>query len=206
MSESRQRIQMPDLRDLIKRYYPVILLVIVVLISADLLSFSDVLTGPILAQREQEAILARLKETFPDMTEPVIIDDVYVVTADNKIIGYAFLAKGMGIGGQIKTLVILEDEATVKAISVIRQTETPGLGDLITLPEFIDQFAGRLIQDIKLTTEGGQIDAITGATVSSTVVIETVRNAALEQVKALPSAEEVQAALLDKREVEKEAE
>ena len=49
MSESRQRIQMPDLRDLIKRYYPVILLVIVVLISADLLSFSDVLTGPILA-------------------------------------------------------------------------------------------------------------------------------------------------------------
>lgn len=197
---------MPDLRDLIKRYYPVILLVIVVLISADMLSFSDILTGPILAQREQEAILARLEETFPDMTESVIIDDVYVVTADDKIIGYAFLAKGLGIGGQIKTLVILEDEATVKAIFVIRQTETPGLGDLITLPDFTDQFAGRIIEDIKLTTEGGQIDAITGATISSTVVIETVRKAALEQVKALPPAEEVQAALLAKREAEKEAE
>ena len=75
MSERRQRVLMPDLRDLIKRYYPVILLVIVVSISVDMLSFSDILTGPILAQREQEAILARLEETFPDMTESVIIDE-----------------------------------------------------------------------------------------------------------------------------------
>jgi electron transport complex protein RnfG len=197
---------MPDLRNLVKKYYPVILLVIVVSISADMLGFSDILTGPILAQREQETILARLEETFPDTTESVILDDIYVLTTDDKIIGYAFLAEGLGIGGKIQTLVILEDKATVKAIFVIRQTETPGLGDLITSPDFTRQFTGKIIEDIEPTTEGGQIDAITGATISSTVVIETVRNTALEQVKALPSAEEVRAALLAKRKAEQEAE
>ncbi len=196
---------MPDLRNLLKRYYSVIFLVIVVAVSADLLGFSDIVTGPILARREREAIVARLEETFPDMTEFVILDDVYVAMADDKIINYAFLAKGFGVGGKIKTLVILEDETTVKIIFVIRQTETPGLGALITLPDFTDQFAMRKFEDIKLTTEAGQIDAITGATISSTVVTEMVRSTALEQVKALPTEEEIYAALLAKREAEKEA-
>ena len=191
---------MPDLRDLLKKYYPIILLVIVVAVSVDLLSFSDVLTGPILAKREREAIITKLGETFLDMAEFVIVDDVYVaITADDEVLSYAFVATGYGIGGQIRTLVILENESTVKKIFVIRQTETPGLGDKIILPEFTGQFDMKKIEDIKPTSEAGQIDAITGATVSSVVVTEMVRTKALEQVAALPPAEEVYAALLEKR-------
>jgi len=188
---------MPDLRAIIKRFYPVILLFMVVALSADLLSFSDILTGPVLAQRKQETILAKLEEIFPDTTQSGIINDVYVATADSKPIGYGFITTGMGVGGQIETLVILENESTVKAIFVIKQTETPGLGSLITEQEFTDQFVEQMIEDIKHTTEGGKIDWVTGATISSRVVTDSVRKAALEQAKALPSAEEIQAALTE---------
>ncbi|MFC1873616.1 FMN-binding protein [Chloroflexota bacterium] len=196
---------MSDLRDLLKKYYPIILLVIVVALSVDLLSFSSVLTGPILAKREREAIITKLGETFPNMTDSVIIDNVYVViTANDEILSYAFVAQGYGIGGVIKTLIILENENTVKEITVIRQTETPDLGDKITLPDFTTQFAMRKIDEIKLRSEAGQIDAITGATVSSVAVVEMVRNTTLEQLEALPSTDEVNTALLEKREKEAE--
>jgi len=193
---------MPNLRKLLKKYYPIILLVLVVAVCIDLLSFSDVLTGPILEQRQQEEIMQKLEETFPDITDTVVVDDVYVVLDVNGILAYAVLATGMGYGGEIKTLVILEDQETVHSIFIVKQTETPGLGGRVQTPEFTDQFEGISIQDIRLKQDGGAVDGITGATISSTTVTEMVRKKALEQVEALPSEEDVQAALQQQQESE----
>ena len=60
--------------------------------------------------------------------------------------------------------------------------ETPGLGSRVAEEPFTSQFAGIAIDDVRLD---GEIDAITGSTISSTAVVEAVRNTALEKVESL---------------------
>jgi len=46
---------------------------------------------------------------FPNMTSYTLTNDIYVVNADSKNIGYAFIATGQGYGGAITILVGLEE-------------------------------------------------------------------------------------------------
>ena len=63
---------------------------------------------------------------------------------------------------------------TLRGISIIRHSETPGLGAKITENEYLDQYIGLDIDDVELKYDGGQIDAITGATISSEAVADAV--------------------------------
>ncbi len=171
---------------LLKKLYPVILVTVVVFVSVFFLSFANRFTAPKIKAQEDAAILAPLKSMFPDMTGSTTENDVYILKANDKTVGYAFLATGMGYKGEIKILVALQDETTVKGIVVISQSETPNLGSRITLPSFLNMFSGKKIEDIKLSSEGGQIDALTGSTISSRAVVDAVRNTALAKVQALP--------------------
>ncbi|NER03857.1 MAG: FMN-binding protein, partial [Okeania sp. SIO3C4] len=55
--------------------------------------------------------------------------------------------------------------------------ETPGLGMRITEEEFSDAFEGHALQPLALTTQGGDIDAVAGATISSSGVVQAVQRA-----------------------------
>ena len=99
------------------------------------------------------------------------------------------LAEGQGYAGPIKMLVgIAPDLSRVLGIEVIESTETPGLGARINEEEFQNQFRG-------LSTRGGveyvkgkapqsdnQIQAITGATISSRTVVRIV-NETIEDIR-----------------------
>jgi electron transport complex protein RnfG len=125
---------------------------------------------------------AMLSEMFPEMTRYDFANDIYILYSNGNRIGYAFVAIGKGYGGDIDILVGLEDENTVKGITIISNEETPGLGTRITEPSFTDQFDGLVIDEVALEDEGGEIDAITGSTISSAAVINAVRTAAQEKV------------------------
>ena len=70
---------------------------------------------------------------------------------------------------------------TITGLFVLDQKETPALGDNIKKPEFCDRFrgkaAGEMVAAVKGNPEGNQIQAITGATVSSSAVCTIVNNA-----------------------------
>jgi len=115
-----------------------------------------------------------------------------VYNTNKKQIGYAFYAEGMGvyippaegeekIGGPIIILVGLEDKETIKGIFVISHCETVGVWDLLVKKNYLNQFEGLKINDAYFTSSGGQVDSITGATLSSTLVLNTVRETALEK-------------------------
>jgi len=123
------------------------------------------------------------------MTEYTLEDDIYMIYADEAEVGFAFLAVGKGYGGNIDILVGLENETTVKGVTIISHLETPGLGARITESSFRDQFAGLNIDDVALKRDGGQIDAVTGATISSRAVVDAVRAAVMEKVKSLEERE-----------------
>ncbi len=177
-------------KDFLKKAFPVIILTAVVAISVTALTYTDRMTrGEIEAQKEAQTE-SMLSEMFPEMGRYELSDDIYTIYRDEDEIGYAFIAIGKGYGGNIDILVGLENDTTLKGITIISHNETPGLGTRITEPSFTDMFAGLNINDVALRKDGGQIDAITSSTISSVAVIDAVRATAVEKVKLIKASEE----------------
>lgn len=112
-------------------------------------------------------------------------------------VGVAFKADGGGFQGNIGLMVGLEtDFLKLKAIEVLEQLETPGLGDKIRAPQFKDQFKGLEVKPrveyikYRKPEKPNQIQAITGATISSEAVVKNI-NRAVEKVVANFTIEEV---------------
>ena len=173
----------------LKEIFPVIFITLVVFVSVALVSGTDSITKDKIAYQIDQKIQGMLVETFPDMNEYTFTDDIYTIYSDDTLVGYAFLATGKGYGGDIDILVGLEDEQTLKGITIVTQSETPGLGSKIIENSFVSEFVGANIDAIFLKKDGGQIDAITGASISSEAVVDVVRNTAMEKVKSLKERE-----------------
>ena len=173
----------------LKEIFPVIFITLVVFVSVALVSGTDSITKDKIAYQIDQKIQGMLVETFPDMNEYTFTGDIYTIYSDDTLVGYAFLATGKGYGGDIDILVGLEDAQTLKGITIVAQSETPGLGSKIIESSFVSEFVGANIDDIFLKKDGGQIDAITGASISSEAVVDVVRNTAMEKVKSLKERE-----------------
>ena len=74
-----------------------------------------------------------------------------------------------GFNGRIELMVGILADGTINAVSVLQQSETPGLGANMVNPKFKDQFKGKNPASYNLTVskDGGDVDAITAATISS---------------------------------------
>lgn len=67
---------------------------------------------------------------------------------------------------------------TITGISIMRHSETPGLGARVVEPAFTNQFAGmKLSGQLNLSARGGKIDGVSGASFSSQGVVSAVRKA-----------------------------
>ena len=172
-----------------KEIFPVVFITVIVFISVALISGTDSITKDKIEEQKELQIKTMLSEMFPEMSEYAFEDEIYTIYSDGAVAGYAFLAAGRGYGGNIDILVGLEDEETVKGVKIIAQSETPGLGSRISELSFTAGFAGVNVNDVILKKDGGQVDALTGATISSRAVVEAVRTTALEKIQALKERE-----------------
>jgi len=91
-----------------------------------------------------------------------------------------------GFAGPIRLLVAIDMDETITGVRVIEHSETPGLGDRIEpgKSDWIFRFTGRHGTDSptgswRLKRDGGDFDQITGATVTSRAVLNSVLNAVL---------------------------
>lgn len=80
-----------------------------------------------------------------------------------------------GYGGPIEMLLGIDDQGKVTGVKIMNHRETPGLGANIAKPEFLKQFVGKSAGDPLEPKK--DIDAITGATISSRAVCQGVKNA-----------------------------
>lgn len=95
-------------------------------------------------------------------------------------IGYIVESYGKGYSSYINVLVSVDKDFTVQKVSILHHAETPGLGDEIEKDYFLNQFAGKTVDHLIVQKRETQedIQAITGATISSRAVTEdAVRNA-----------------------------
>ena len=83
-----------------------------------------------------------------------------------------------GFGGKIDMMVGFSADGTIKGTSVLSHSETPGLGANMT-GKFKDQFVDKNPADFKLTVtkDGGDVDAITAATITSRAFSKAVDKA-----------------------------
>lgn len=129
------------------------------------------------AANEQKAVKAVLPPAVAtvEANGPVFVGK----DASGKVVGYA--AKGSdagGYGGDIVLMVGFEaDKRTVVCYKTLAAAETPGLGMKLNAPEFAGQFAGRDGSALSVTKDGGEIEAITSATITSRAVCRAIADA-----------------------------
>jgi electron transport complex protein RnfG len=166
-------------------------------------------------QAVQSALEEVLPLDFGGFFEPVEEDGhllywrAYAGSDKSKIAGYVFKAEAKGYSSVIETMVGVRPDFRISGLKILSQNETPGLGARIeerrtsetiftaiknlfrqkrepakkVKPWFQEQFKGKQIKELEL--KEGRIEAITGATISSEAVLQSVREKALEILKAV---------------------
>ena len=117
-------------------------------------------------------------EDVEDMGVNATIDEVctagdagYVITTTDKD----------GFGGNIQITVGIKKDGTINGVSILSISETAGLGMKATEPSFYNQYVNKQADKFVVSKDGGdgeQIDALSGATITSRAVTGAV-NAAL---------------------------
>jgi len=150
----------------------------------------EVTKGPI-AIAKQKKLEAAIKMVLPEfdtiITERVAVADgdsltFYYARKTDSLIGVAIKTyTNNGFSGKIELMVGLLDDGTINNTAVLAHKETPGLGDKMDIKksDFPLQFMKKNPADYKLsvTKDGGDVDAITAATISSRAFCEAVERA-----------------------------
>jgi len=106
--------------------------------------------------------------------------DIYPAKKDDFTIGYAVNTYTKeGFSGIISLMAGFKPDGTIINIIVLQQKETPGLGTKMTEPLFRNQFIDKNPSEFKLKVkkDGGPVDAITAATISSRAFCDAVQRA-----------------------------
>ena len=113
------------------------------------------------------------------------LGDIYEAQVNGESAGYAITVSASGSQGTIEMMVGVDTEGTVTGVSIVSHSETSGIGTKVMNNEdgVLDQFKGKSAADGTLSV-GTNVDAITGATVSTRGVTTGV-NAALAAVAAM---------------------
>ncbi len=165
------------------RTWMVLSLLITCLISAFALSQVYTLTLPkIEYQRNVAGLKAAFGTVMPeaDRFEPATPDSsVWLAFRGETRIGSIIKTAKQGYGGPVPVTAGVDLQGRIVAIKVASAAEglkeTPGLGLKATEPEFRNQFQGKTAAEIRLTKDGGTIQAITGATITSRAVTDAIR-------------------------------
>lgn len=182
---------------------------LICLVASGLLATVNAITAPKINLQAEKELEDSLKEVLPqgEKFEPVQKEKeiIYykVYDKEGKLLGAAFKASSKGYSSVIETIVGMTKDGTINAIKVLSQSETPGLGARITeikeektifefmngkkssgirKPWFQEQFSNRKISDLD------NVQAITGATISSKAVIDSVK-AKAKEIEGLLNAE-----------------
>jgi len=150
-----------------------------------------VLTKEPIAIAKQKKLEAAIKAVLPEFDTITIYKafdpdgdslTLYRAEKEGKPIGVAVETyTNKGFGGTIDVMVGFSEDGTITNTSVLSLKETPGLGDKLqkSKSNFSDQFIGKNPANFKLLVkkDGGDVDAITAATISSRAFCDALQRA-----------------------------
>jgi len=170
-----------------------ITLTIVSFISACSLALINEITKSEILSREQKNLNNALMYVLPGSNSTSILPiqkegqflyyKGYEDQKRTKIVGYAFLVESQGYTNSIRTLVGIDTSGSILRIKIVSQQETPGLGARCeeiqngeSIPWWQAQFQNKSAVDIAVDKDGGQIESISGATITSRAITDGIAN------------------------------
>jgi len=180
-------------------------LLLVCVISAAVLAFVYGVTKEPIERAKQSETVTALKSVVPvDSDKETIIEQdtiqdesgdkypVYrIIYSDSTVAGMAVKTfSNNGYGGKIVIMLGLNKDFSITGLYPLEFSETPGLGTKMTKDEFKGQFDGKNTDNFvfKVQKDGGDVVAITSATITSRAVTEAVEKGLflLKEHYALP--------------------
>ena len=157
-------------------------LTIIAAVCAAVLAYvNDITAGPIQEVAKKNESEAVRKVMPPGVAGIATIAEGVFVGKDGAgaVVGYAAKgASGEGYGGDIELMVGFgPDGKTLVCYETLIATETPGLGMKLNSPDFKGQFPGKDGSSLKVVKDGGSIEAITSATITSRAVCRAIEAA-----------------------------
>ena len=163
-------------------------LTLIALVAAAMLSGIYLLTQESIEQQKAEKQLAAISAVLPAyerIADPETVQGLTVHKAytGDTFVGAAVETESNGFGGKIRLMVGFDNDSHITGYEVLEQTETPGLGTHIVEWFKNADKAGQNIIGRKATgamtvsKDGGDVDAITAATISSRAFLEAVNKA-----------------------------
>ena len=156
-------------------------LMIIVMVSVSVLGYVNSVTEEKIARIEIERFENGLREVIPLASEfDKSGENVFDAYNDNgKHLGEIYLVEIKGYNDVIKMLIGIDNNGKIIKVKILKHLETPGVGArIVDDPGFLKQFEGKKIDMISRDNKNRRnIDAITGASISSNAVIEGVKTA-----------------------------
>ena len=180
----------------------IVTLTLICVVAAVALSFVHQITlKPIAHQKRLEKVraLKKVLPTYDNHPDKDILKvegdkgeiEVNLAQKKGKLIAVAFkVVSHKGYGGNIDILMGVDMQGKITGIEILSMAETPGLGARIEEPAFKNQFVGRTLKNTRwaVKKDGGDIDQITGATISPRAVTDALHHGLeLFEKKILPA-------------------
>jgi electron transport complex protein RnfG len=184
-----------QLRDLLK---PTISLFLICLVVSAALAFTYAGTKDIIADRarldaenarrevlaeaDRFATLENIDSITSSRPELSIVKEAYKAFKGDSVTGYVFVVESKGYGGDIQITVGINNDGKITGVKIGENNETPGLGTKASEAPFKTQFENITPQEPLKLVKGNkagpeEIDAISGATVTSKAVVKGVQAA-----------------------------
>ena len=176
--------------------YMFLSLTVICVVSGAILASVNQLTQEPIQISKKAKLENAIREVVPEFDNSPTEDSYLIPTSNNdslrvypakkgdELLGVAIESHTMnGFSGEINILVGLTPQGEVINYAILQHAETPGLGDKMDPWFKTDKNKQSIIgknlsnETLKVTKEGGQIDAITAATITSRAFLEAVNSA-----------------------------
>lgn len=154
-------------------------------ISGAIIATTYFITAPVAAKK---AVITK-QQTMKALVDAENFKEIsgktgwYEAEKGGKVIAYVVPGETKGYGGAIKMMVAVTPDGKVIKYEILSHNETPGLGDNANKEPFKKQFVGKTAEDLVVTKDPSNtknIQAMTGATISSKAVTKGVKEAVEE--------------------------
>ena len=173
-----------------------LVLTLVAVVMGGILAFVNHLTEGPIAEQKAKALADGIKTVMVCndlvVAEPVEVkqdidgkENTFIIynvkDAQGKDLGAAVQSVTMGFGGDLKVLVGFDTEGNILGYTLLEHAETPGLGAKAD-KWFQEGGKGNIIgknpkEELVVSKDGGQVDAITASTITSRAFLLAVNNA-----------------------------
>lgn len=164
-----------------KVFKPIVVLGLICIIITGALAVTNDKTAPVIAEATRLAQEQARMELLPDAdgfedVTGITVENVSAITRATNGVGVIITSSGKGYGGDVVVMTAFNPDGTIKQVKVTEQAETKGIGsNVVATPSYWERYAG--VDGTHALVLNQDVDAYSGATISSTAMLNAVNSA-----------------------------